>query len=227
MTGNLDSLKLFTVGIIVSAIFISLVKKTKETFGTPWNNSTQVIPGRIECEWYDLGGEGVAYHDLDSINNGSGLLNPANGTILNEFRMKEGVDISYTKSNKQDNSEFNIVTPEMGKLYVGWTKPTEWLNYSINVNNDGIYNLGLNYTSNGEGGVCLALDGEDISKTIVIPSTRNEKDSISWRQWHHWNYLPKLAEVKLSKGPHVLTLKTVVRGEMNYDYLNFEFSRVK
>ena len=46
---------------------------------------------------HDTGGEGVAFHDSDAKNNGSGNLNPANETILNEFRMKEGVDTSYTK----------------------------------------------------------------------------------------------------------------------------------
>lgn len=30
-------------------------------------------------------------------NKGSGTLNPADGSYLNEFRMHEGVDISYTK----------------------------------------------------------------------------------------------------------------------------------
>src|SRR6201996_7399587 len=57
----------------------------------------QRIPGRVECAAYDAGGEGVAYHDSDAVNHGSGQLNPADGTYLNEFRMQEGVDISYTK----------------------------------------------------------------------------------------------------------------------------------
>ena len=32
------------------------------------------IPGRVECAYYDLGGEGVAYHDTDTTNHGSGEL---------------------------------------------------------------------------------------------------------------------------------------------------------
>jgi hypothetical protein len=39
-------------------------------------------------------GEGVAYHDNTATNLGSGVLNPANDTYLNEFRIKEGVDSS-------------------------------------------------------------------------------------------------------------------------------------
>src|SRR5690349_2066578 len=44
------------------------------------------IPGRVLCAYYDVDGEGVAYHDSDPQNHGSGELNPADGTYLNEFR---------------------------------------------------------------------------------------------------------------------------------------------
>jgi hypothetical protein len=65
--------------------------------GKPFQDSEyrggrQRIPGRVQCAYYDLGGEGVAYHDSDATNHGSGGLNPANGQYLNEFRMHEGVD---------------------------------------------------------------------------------------------------------------------------------------
>jgi len=40
--------------------------------GKAWHDSIQVIPGKVECEKYDVGGEGIAYHDADSVNNGSG-----------------------------------------------------------------------------------------------------------------------------------------------------------
>src|SRR6516165_8780677 len=69
--------------------------------GAPYQDSRhagggQTIPGRVMCAYYDRGGEGVAYHDADAQNRGSGGLNPADGTYLNEFRMHEGVDTSYT-----------------------------------------------------------------------------------------------------------------------------------
>ncbi len=62
-----------------------------------YHGGPQQIPGRVQCAYYDLGGEGVAYHDTDAKNKGSGTLNPADGSYLNEFRMHEGVDTSYTK----------------------------------------------------------------------------------------------------------------------------------
>src|ERR1700759_2918352 len=70
--------------------------------GTPyhdsrWTGSPQVIPGRVQCAYFDAGGEGISYHDSDAKNHGSGELNPRDGSYLNEFRWSEGVDTSYTK----------------------------------------------------------------------------------------------------------------------------------
>src|SRR5260370_8300548 len=64
-----------------------------------YQGDPQKIPGRLLCAYYDLGGEGVAYHDSDAQNHGSGELNPADGSYLNEFRIPERVDPSYTTSH--------------------------------------------------------------------------------------------------------------------------------
>ncbi|MEJ0088959.1 MAG: hypothetical protein WDM80_04290 [Limisphaerales bacterium] len=39
-----------------------------------YQGGPQKIPGRVQCARYDLGDEGVAYHDTDTVNNGSGRL---------------------------------------------------------------------------------------------------------------------------------------------------------
>src|SRR5258708_34011193 len=78
--------------------------------GSRYPSGAQAIPGRVQCGYYDLGGEGIAYHDTTPTNEGSGKLNPADGSYLNEFRMKEGVDTSYTKFHDAiDNNPYNIV----------------------------------------------------------------------------------------------------------------------
>ena len=98
-----------------------------------YKNGAQMIPGKLECEYYDSGGEGIAYHDSDSINSGSGRLNPADGSYLNEFRIREAVDISYTKFRDPaiDNNPYNFVKAEKDQLYLGWTSPGEWTKYKI------------------------------------------------------------------------------------------------
>lgn len=214
--------------IFISVLLSSVVSHAKKNYkGKAWNGKIQQIPGKIQCEFYDTGGEGVSYHDTDSVNNGSGRLNPANGTLLNEFRMNEGVDISYTKFQDPaiDNSEFNLVEPEKDQHYAGWTEPGEWINYTIKVNKTGNYSIGIMYTASGDGGIALDLDGKPLTSELKIPSTRNDKEPVDWRQWHHWNRINSLTRVNLKKGIHLLTLKTVSHGNMNYDYLDFKLMK--
>lgn len=185
-----------------------------------WPGGPQAIPGKIFCAYYDLGGEGVAYHDTTEKNQGSGMLNPPNGTYLNEFRMSESVDTSYTKAGGIDDSLYNRAQPEMGMLYVGWTAPGEWMNYTVDVKQTGEYGVSLLYTSNMGGAVSLSVDGVDQAGPLRIESTYDEEDDTAWRQWHHWNRAD-IAAIKLDEGIHVLTLHTVENGQMNYAWLEF------
>ncbi len=219
------------VFLFLITVFMSCqpAKKQAEYTGKPFQDSVyqagpQTIPGKLQCEYYDFGGEGIAFHDEDSINSGSGRLNPANGTYLHEFRINEAVDISYTKFTEPpiDSTIYNLVQPEKNQLYVGWTKPGEWTKYTVNVTETGTYNLGLMYTSNKGGKISLALNDMDATGAIEIPTTFAEADTVAWRQWHHWNYLEKMAQIKLEKGLQTITLHTIENGDMNYDYISFD-----
>jgi hypothetical protein len=191
---------------------------------TVYKTGAQIIPGKLQCEYYDFGGEGIAYHDSDSINSGSGRLNPADGSYLNEFRINEAVDISYTKFRDPaiDNNSFNFVEPEKDQLYVGWTNPGEWTKYTIRVESDGTFRLGLMYTSNQNGKISFSVNDADITGPISVPSTFVSDDSIAWRQWHHWNYIDSIANIHLKKGLQTFTIYTVEIGQMNYDFINFQ-----
>jgi hypothetical protein len=200
----------------------------KDYKGTPYQDSRyqvgpQKIPGRVECAYYDRGGEGIAYHDTDAKNNGSGVLNPADGTYLNQFRMDEGVDISYTKFHDQiDNSPYNVVQPPENQLYVGWTEPGEWFNLTVETARARAYSADLLYTSRLGGTISLDVDGEPATAEIKIPSTFNDADPIAWRQFHHWNLARKIAEIRLPAGKSVLTVHIVSEGNMNLAYFDFK-----
>jgi hypothetical protein len=220
----------FTLMLIFTALCIMQCTKNdspaysgKPFTDTVYTAGAQIIPGKVQCEFYDFGGEGITYHDTDSINSGSGGLNPSDGSYLNEFRKNEGVDISYTKIDKReiDNNPFNLVEPEEDQLYVGWTEPGEWINYTVRVLESGTYKIGLMYTSNRGGKISLAINNKDVTGPIDIASTFAAADSIPWRQWHHWNYLESIAEIDLKNGVHIFTLTTVAEGNMNYDFLDF------
>jgi hypothetical protein len=180
----------------------------------------QNIPGKLQCEYYNLGGEGIAYHDVDTTNSGSGNLNKGQD-YLSTFRINEAVDISFTKYHDSiDNSKYNIVKPAENQLYLGWTVAGEWTKYTVNVKQSGIYQIGLMYTSNQNGQI--KIDSDYITSGILdVNSTFHVNERIQWRQWHHWNYNKNLGKIKLKKGVQILTLNIVAIGQMNFDYLEF------
>ena len=202
--------------------------------GTPYTDShhttaPQTIPGRVECAFYDNGGEGVAFHDTDPVNHGSGQLNPPDGSYLHEFRMREGVDISYTKfgnaPDRIDDSPWTIVLPPANQLYVGWTEPGEWFNITVDVKKAGAYTADLLYTSNRGGAISVDLNGIPASGHLAISSTFNQADPVAWRQWHHWNLAPNLVKLQLPAGRSLLTVRIVAGGQMNLSWLDFHESR--
>ena len=177
----------------------------------------------MQCAFYDWGGEGVAYHDTDADNHGSGELNPANGSYLNEFRMGEGVDTSYTKFNQAtviDGSPYNVVTPPADQLYVGWTEPGEWFRVTVDVAKAGTYRGDLLYTSNRGGSIGVDVNGV-ATGPFTIASTFDAKEPVAWRQWHHWNVAKGLVTLKLPAGRSVLTVRVVSGGQMNLASIAF------
>jgi hypothetical protein len=197
--------------------------------GTPYQDSryqggAQKIPGTVMCAYYDLGGEGVAYHDSDPENHGSGELNKDDGSYLNEFRMHEGVDTSYTKfghATPIDDNPFNKFVPPAGLLYVGWTEAGEWFNITVQAAKAGEYTADLLYTSNRGGAISLDVNGAPATGPLKIVSTFDDAEPVEWRQWHHWNLARNLVKVELPKGLSVITVHILAEGQMNLATLEF------
>lgn len=128
--------------------------------GKPFEDSNykagpQIIPGRIQCAYFDLGGEAVAYHSVGTNHGAHDLFlverrRPQATRYIWEFRTNEEVSISFTSVEhkdhclKQDPAQFD---PEMNQLYVGWTKDGQWLNYTVNVKAAGAYKFGVLYAN--------------------------------------------------------------------------------
>jgi hypothetical protein len=153
-------------------------------------------------------------------------LNPADGTYLNEFRIHEGVNTSYTKFNRKadpiDDNPFDKVVPPADFPYVGWTEPGEWFNITVNVMAAGTYAADLLYTSNRGGTISVDVNGNDATEPLEIASTNDPADPVAWRQWHHWNQASQLFKVRLKKRKSVLTVHILTRGNMNLAYFDFK-----
>jgi hypothetical protein len=192
--------------------------------GMPYHDSRyqggpQKVPGRVFCAYYDLGGEGVAYHDTDPKNHGSGELN-------NEFRIHEGVDTSYTKFDRKpnpiDDNPFDKVVPPRELPYVGWTEPGEWFNITVDAAQAGIYAADFLYTSNRGGTISIDGNGKEATGPLQVPTTYDSADPVTWRQWHHRNLTPKFFKIRLIKGRDVLLVHILTGGNMNLAYFDFK-----
>lgn len=123
---------------------ILLVNQTK-SHGTPFNGEAAAVPGILEVEDYDVGGQGIAYSDSDTDNNGK------------EYRTGEAVDIEKSGT---------------GKYNISWTNGGEWLEYTINVAETSNYKVTFYVASpDGNASLHLNLDGKDITGSIKIGST--------------------------------------------------------
>jgi hypothetical protein len=108
--------------------------------GIPWP-----IPGKIEAENYDIGGQGVAFNETSAGNTG------------NAYRTDD-VDIEPTTDNG-------------GGYNVGWIAQGEWLEYTVNVT-EGTYTLDVRVASENTGtSFHIEMDGVNISGPISIPNT--------------------------------------------------------
>jgi hypothetical protein len=133
----MDSNGLYAVGNFDSMTFGSAA--------TPFRGIAATVPGTIENENFDEGGEGVAYHDASRGNEGG------------VYRQTD-VDLAPNA----DNTGY----------VVGWTTPGEWLQYTINVTAAGVYRAGFRVASLGRGGTFhLEIDGANVTGALSIPDT--------------------------------------------------------
>jgi len=120
---------------------------------TPYTGTPIAIPGTIETENYDLGGEGDAYHDTDTGNNGSA------------YRTTENVDVE-------------VCSDTGGGFDVGWTVTGEWMKYTVNVATNGNYTITSRVASEAETGAFhIEVDGVDVTGSILVGNTGG------WQNW--------------------------------------------
>ncbi len=177
--------------------------------GTPFK-LPQSIPGRLLFAYFDKGGEGVAFHNRDTVNHGSGELNKGPGE-KNHFREHDGISTSYTKPAFDRFAAGALLPPD--QHYVGWTFPGQWLNYTVFVKAAGAYVLSAVVSSHHpDAAISFAVDGVDATGPIAIPSTGD---------WHTWEHLDSCAAMTLPAGLHVITAHVVRDGNMNLLYVDF------
>lgn len=110
---------------------------------SPYDGIAHEIPGKIEFEDYDEGGQNRAYYDADMENQG------------NAYR-EDRVD---------------IVTNDEGYA-IGYTQTDEWLEYTVNVKKTQTYDFEARVASGLDGaGFQLFLDNKEITENIEVTNT--------------------------------------------------------
>ena len=166
----------------------------------------QPIPGRVQLAYYDLGGEGVAYHDNTPENEGAKLNHevhdygshkrPGISAYTAFFRENEGVDISYTK-DWADFNHPNKVDPAVNQLYIGWESDGEWTNYTVDVKAPGKYKI-ITIYGNKDNRSSLWLNDKEAAQLKLPEDTGN---------WHYWTQATVGEILFPTAGLNLLTLK--------------------
>lgn len=156
----------------------------------PFKGKALDIPGKIEMEDFDISGIGAGnttYSESDSENHGD-----------SDYRPGTGVDL-YEKATG---------------IIVGYNQAGEWLEYTVNVAEDGDYTMIASVASANEtSSFQLSMDGKAITEEIKVPKGSGDDN--------YDDYNEVEATVKLTKGEHILRF-TVTGDWMDIDYIKFE-----
>lgn len=152
------------------------------------------LPGTIQAEDFDKGGDGITYHDSNS--------------------NKEGDASSY----RSDCEGVDIVAGNGGKA-IGYTNTDEWLEYTVNVTEAGYYTYEAVASSGTSGsGFKLSLsdyDGlTDLTNNISVPKTGDS-------DWSKYTTISGRTLVQLKEGQNIIRL-TITGSSCNIDKITFK-----
>ena len=156
---------------------------------TPYGDVAAKIPGKVEAENYDVGRSGKAYYDNDGDNQGGAY-------------REESVDIVQVDDD------------DATKGYaIGYTGEGEWLRYTVDVAETGIYEVKVNLATPSEkAGVKLYIDGKAVTDEII--AKQNEEND-----WSTYSAISAKTK-EIEKGEHALKVE-IVGNNVNVDWLEF------
>jgi len=146
-TANSVQLDIYTCNGTTAQAF-KLVTPSASSGEEPYGGSPAAVPGTVEAENYDTGGQGVGYRV--SSTNGTG----------NNYR-SDGVDLEVT-------------TDTGGGYDLGWTASGQYFRYTVNVATAGAYTVTFRVAAPGAVNDAFHLSnssGTDLSGTVNVPAT--------------------------------------------------------
>ena len=169
---------------------------TPPTPQVPYDSVAVKLPAKIEAEKFDhpgvgRGGDVDSYSDSEGVNQGDA-----------KFRTDDGVDIVLLDSADVSKG-----------MAVGYTAAGEWLEYTVDVPEDGDYAIKASASTGMENGAsfCFLLDG----KTAIGDTVKVEQTGDDWSVYKEFDG----GKATLTKGTHVIRL--VITGDnVNVDWFS-------
>jgi len=151
----------------------------------PYNGVLHEIPGTIEFEHFDEGGQHVSYYDTDTGNEA-----PTNA------RPGTDVDIEECSSGGYD---------------LCFTMKGEWMEYSVNVEESGIYAMNISVAClDTNKAISVSCDGIMLIDSFPITETGD---------WQWWEI--QSSEIALTAGKHILRYTIIKEDFVNLDKVTF------
>ena len=138
-----------------STLQYSVTPPSAQSAQGPFGGTPVAIPGTVQAENYDTGGQGVAY----------------NVTKVN------GTDNGY----RSDGVDLEVTTDSGGGVNLGWTAAGQWFKYTVNVATAGTYTVSFRVAA-ATAAVTDAFhlansSGTNLSGSVNVPTTGG------WQNW--------------------------------------------
>ncbi len=174
---------------------------THALLNQPFSSATtpfapNVVPGTVYAPDYDMGKQGVAYSDNDYQNTGGGAVYNSGYNYRND-----GVDIEQCTDFGSNGYD------------IGWINNGEWITYTINVQQSGIYRLDFNVASQSSGSSIFVLFDGVGNGFVNIPNTGG---------WQNWQFA-SMENVNLAAGTHKMMLRFYTG---NFNLANIDFNLI-
>lgn len=143
LTGGQKVLRLYATTTDFNVDKITFTKVITNPTQTPYGGTAWPIPGTVEAENYDVGGQGIAFNDVTTANQGAAYRTDA-------------VDVE---------------TNTAGGFNLGYIVAGEWVEYTVNVTTAGTYTIDSRVAAIAAGkNFRIELDGSTIA-TVTVPNT--------------------------------------------------------
>lgn len=146
---------------------------------------------------YDLGRNGFAYFDTDTADYHT-VTNKRSAGNRGRIYRNDGVDIA------KDSLQYE-------KYYVNHIEDGEWLQYTVNVAQKGIYTLKINAAAeNATGRISILIDGKSVAEDVAVPNTGDAKKFATF----------EIKNVPLNAGKQKIRVLAATGG-YNFSYIQF------